>query len=175
MGVPDRRQFLEAMATLGAMTTFSGSVNATTGSPAPRWPKLTGSPVLDSLHPVIEHSRDVHTHMDRIVEVARWMAYEELPMPDYQMPFDMGKGTPTSDRFRADRRLRGYSLHRFFHAREISGGLRRAALVRFRCALRLHERGDGQRNSVSMASSSHEYPARLERIFAGDFELPMLE
>src|SRR6478752_8582132 len=87
VGVPDRRQFLEAMATLGAMTTLSGRVNATTGAPAPRWPKLTGSPVLDSLHPVIEQSRDVRTHVEKIVEVAQWMAYEELAMPDYQLPF----------------------------------------------------------------------------------------
>ena len=49
--------------------------------------------MLDSLHPVIEHSRDVRTHVDKIIEVAHWMAYEELPMPDYQMPFDVGKGT----------------------------------------------------------------------------------
>ena len=78
---------------VGAMTTLSGSGNAASGAPAPRWPRLTGSPVLDSLHPVIEHSRDVRTHVDKIVEVANWMAYEELPMPDYQMPFDVGKGT----------------------------------------------------------------------------------
>ena len=93
VGVPDRRQFLEAMATLGAMTTLSGSVNAASSPSAPRWPRLTGSPVLDSLHPVIEHSRDVRTHVDKIIEVANWMAYEDLPMPDYQMPFDVGKGS----------------------------------------------------------------------------------
>ena len=87
MGSPDRRQFLEAIATVGAMTTLSGSISAASRSSAMRWPKLTGSPVLDSLHPVIEHSRDVHTHVDKIVEVAQWMAYEELPMPDYEMPF----------------------------------------------------------------------------------------
>ena len=77
------------------MTTLSGTVRAAADSSAPRWPKLKGSPVLDSLHPVIEHSRDVHTHVDRIVEVAQWMAYEELPMPDYQMPFGMAQGPPT--------------------------------------------------------------------------------
>ena len=75
------------------MTTLSGTrQRSLQHSSAMRWPKLTGSPVLDSLHPVIEHSRDVHTHVDKIVEVAQWMAYEELPMPDYQMPFGMGKG-----------------------------------------------------------------------------------
>ena len=66
------------------MTTLSGSISAASTPSAIRWPKLTGSPVLDSLHPVIEHSRDVRTHVEKIVEVAQWMAYEELAMPDYQ-------------------------------------------------------------------------------------------
>ena len=66
---PDRRQFLEAIATIGAMTTLSGKISAASGSSTLRWPKLTGSPVLDSLHPVIEHSRDVHTHVEKIREV----------------------------------------------------------------------------------------------------------
>src|SRR6185369_14869067 len=74
---PDRREFLGAIATVGAMTTLSGTLSATpegktsTSSNPPRWPKLQGSPVLDSLHPVIEHSRYVHTHVDKITEVAQ--------------------------------------------------------------------------------------------------------
>ena len=95
---PDRREFLGAIATIGAMTTLSGTssgkVSAVSTSSTMRWPKLQGSPVLDSLHPVIEHSRDVHTHVEKIVEVAQWMAYEDLPMPDYQMPFGVGQGSP---------------------------------------------------------------------------------
>ena len=55
-----------------------------------RWPKLAGSPVLDSLRPAIERSRDVETRVDKIIEVAGWMAYEELPMPDYALPFGIG-------------------------------------------------------------------------------------
>ena len=57
-----------------------------------RWPTVTGSPVLDSVHPVLDRSRDVQTHVDKIVEVASWMAYEELPMPDYALPFGIGAG-----------------------------------------------------------------------------------
>jgi hypothetical protein len=63
-------------------------------SPSPsktmRWPKLQGSPVLDSLHPVIEHSRDVFTHVDKILEVASWMAYEDLPFPEFTLPLGIG-------------------------------------------------------------------------------------
>src|ERR1041384_6490394 len=96
-GDPDRRKFLGAMATIGAMAATGKSealtMNAAAGGSGVRWPKLVGSPVLDSLHPVIEHSRDVRTNVDKIVEVAGWMAYEELPMPDYQMPFGVGEGS----------------------------------------------------------------------------------
>ena len=49
-----------------------------------------GSPVLDSIRPVIERSVDVHTHVDKIIAVAGWMAYEELPIPDYALPFGIG-------------------------------------------------------------------------------------
>ena len=74
-GNPDRRQFLGAVATIGAMAATGKSdaltINAGTGGAGVRWPKLVGSPVLDSLHPVIEHSRDVRTHVDKIAEVAQ--------------------------------------------------------------------------------------------------------
>jgi hypothetical protein len=91
--IHDRRTFLEAMAVMGAMaTTGLTSSGMTSGSSSTRWPLLKGSPVLDSLHPVIEHSRDVRTNVDKMVEVAGWMGYEELPMPDYEMPFDLGRG-----------------------------------------------------------------------------------
>ena len=87
-GIPDRRQFLGAMATLGAVAAAGkdAPLNAAGAGSAPRWPKLVGSPVLDSLHPVIDRSRDVRTNVDKIIEVAGWMAYEELPMPDYTLP-----------------------------------------------------------------------------------------
>src|SRR5579871_2790824 len=59
-----------------------------------RWPKPIGSPVLDSLRPVIEHSRDVRTHPEKITEVASWMAYEELPLPEFALPFGISDGDP---------------------------------------------------------------------------------
>src|ERR1700723_745414 len=59
-----------------------------------RWPKPIGSPVLDSLRPVIENSRDVHTHVDKIVEVAGWVGYEELPMPGDHLPAGGGGKHP---------------------------------------------------------------------------------
>ena len=60
-------------------------------SPEPiRWPKPIGSPVLESVRPVIERSRDVRTSVEKIVEHAGWMACEELPLPQFVLPFGIG-------------------------------------------------------------------------------------
>lgn len=46
-------------------------------------------PVLDSVLPVVHASRDVTTDLERLAEHARWMAYEELPAPQYLLPFPL--------------------------------------------------------------------------------------
>ncbi len=56
-----------------------------------RWPKPIGSPVLDSLRPVIEASRHVKTDLAKVADVAKWMAYEELPFPQFSLPFGLEK------------------------------------------------------------------------------------
>ena len=95
-----RRRFLKTLGSAVALTAASSSplwaatplesenkpVNSVT-----RWPLPIGSPVLDSLRPAIENSRDVHTRVEKIVEVAGWMAYENLPMPEFSLPFGVGK------------------------------------------------------------------------------------
>jgi len=63
---------------------------AAEGSAAIRPPKDIGSPVLASVLPVVEQSRDVRTNVDKIVETAGWMAYEELPMAEFLLPFGLG-------------------------------------------------------------------------------------
>ena len=63
----------------------------TTSESSVPWPKPMGDPVIESLRPVIEHSRDVHTHYEKIVEVAGWLAYEDLPLPNLAVPFGMEK------------------------------------------------------------------------------------
>ena len=165
------------MATLGAMTTLAGGVNATTGAPAPRWPKLQGSPVLDSLHPVIEHSRDVRTHLDKIVEVANWMAYEELPMPDYQMPFDVGKGTAedvidfvlTADC--VDTAFTDFSTHVKFQV-DYAGRHWSDSDALFACMKRAMDNGVPILDGKFLAQVTRP---DLERIFAANIELPMLD
>ena len=44
------------------------------------------NPVLDSVQPVIEGSRDVRTDLGRLADVASWLAYEELPKPAQMLP-----------------------------------------------------------------------------------------
>ena len=70
-GLVGRRQFVKGLGSVGALAAAAeGTLHAdAVTSPMP-WPRLAGSPVLDSLHPVIEHSRDVHTHVDRLRDVA---------------------------------------------------------------------------------------------------------
>jgi Potential Queuosine, Q, salvage protein family len=45
-----------------------------------------GHPVLDSLAPVLSASVDVETDLDRLADVASWLAYEELPKPVQMLP-----------------------------------------------------------------------------------------
>ena len=174
---PDRRQFLEAIATVGAMTTLSGKISAASGSSTLRWPKVTGSPVLDSLHPVIEQSRDVRTHVDKIVEVANWMAYEELPMPDYQMPFDVGQGSAddvidfilTADC--VDTAFTDFSTHVKFQV-DYAGRHWSDSDALFACMKRAMDNGTPILDGKFLAQVSR---SELERIFAGNIELPMLD
>ena len=91
-----RRDVLRGISAAGAMAVatesvgFSAGSRLAAGSSKLPWPRSNGSPVIDSLRPVIEKSRDVQTHYDKIRDVAGWMAYEELPLPNLAVPFGMG-------------------------------------------------------------------------------------
>jgi hypothetical protein len=95
-GFAERRQALKAVASLAALPLAARLGSAESQSPASappvgRWPKPIGSPVLDSLRPVIAGSRSVSTNLQRIVEIAGWMAYEDLPLPQFALPFRLGE------------------------------------------------------------------------------------
>src|SRR6266496_1307228 len=47
------------------------------------------SPVLESVVAVVERSRDVGTDLERLADVASWLAYEELPAPASFLPFPL--------------------------------------------------------------------------------------
>src|ERR1700732_1090082 len=178
-GIPDRRQFLEAIATMGAIaaTAKGETLSPVSGASAVRWPKLTGSPVLDSLHPVIEHSREVHTHLDAIVEIAHWMAYEELAIPDYQLPFGSGQDSAddvidfilTADC--VDTAFTDFSSHVKFQV-DYAGRHRSDSDALFACMKRAMDNGIPILDGKFLAQVTR---LDLERIFAGNIELPMLD
>lgn len=141
-----------------------------------RWPRPIGSPVLDSLKPVIEASRHVRTDMAKIADVAGWMAYEELPFPQFSLPFGLEK-----DRERAiDFSMVQDSVN--------------TAFTDFTTNVKFQTRYEGQDWSDSQALTAclkramdqgirvldGRYLARVTRpelakIFEGNIEMPMLD
>jgi hypothetical protein len=151
-------------------------MSAPANSPV-RWPMLKGSPVLDSLHPVIEHSRDVTTHIEKIQEVAGWMAYEELPMPDYALPLGAGEGNAddtidfilTADA--VDTAFTDFSSHEKFQV-DYAGRHWSDSDALFACMKRAMDNGMPVLDGKFLAQVTRP---EMERIFAGNIELPMLD
>lgn len=48
--------------------------------------RTTAHPILSTVQPVVERARHLRVHLERIEEVASWMAYESLPWPDFRSP-----------------------------------------------------------------------------------------
>jgi hypothetical protein len=142
-----------------------------------RWPKLAGSPVLESIRPVIERARDVQTHVDKIVEVAGWMAYEELPMPDYALPFGIGEGgvSDTIDFILTtsciDTAFTDFSSHTKFQV-EYAGRAWSDSDALFACMKRAIDKGIPILDGAFLAQVTR---SEMETLFAGNIELPMLD
>lgn len=145
--------------------------------PSLPWPKLTGSPVLDSVRPVIERCRDVQTNYQKILEVAGWMAYEELPIPDYALPFGIGAGNieETIDFILTvssiDTAFTDFKYHIKFQV-EYAGRTWSDSDALFACMKRALEQGLPILEGGFLARVTRP---ELERIFAANIELPMLD
>ena len=178
MKIPTRREFLKTASALAALPIFAraGDGQAKSASSAPL-PRLSGSPVLDSLAPVIEHSRDVHTNIDKVREVAGWMAYEELPVPDYKLPFGIGQGSAdetidfimTADA--VDTAFTDFSTHTKFQV-DYAGRHWSDSDALFACMKRAMDNGFPILDGKFLAQVKR---ADMARIFAGNIEMPMLE
>lgn len=143
-----------------------------------RWPRLKGSPVLDSVRPVIEHSRDVQTNIDKIVEIAGWMAYEELPMPDYALPFGIGAGDVDEETIDfiltaacIDTAFTDFSSHIKFQA-DYAGKSWSDSDALFACMKRAIDNGIPILDGDFLATVTRR---EMEKLFAGNIELPMLD
>ncbi len=142
-----------------------------------RWPILTGSPVLDSLHPVIENSRDVRTNLEKLKEVAGWMGYEDLPLPEFTLPFGVGAGDGndaidfilTADCI--DTAFTDFSSNQKFQV-DFGGQHWSDSEAEFACLKRAMDAGvpilDGE-------FLSRVTLGELDKIFAGNIRMPMLE
>ncbi|MGB0034067.1 MAG: queuosine salvage family protein [Candidatus Acidiferrales bacterium] len=141
------------------------------------WPKPIGSPVLESLRPVIEKSRDVQTHYDRILEVAGWMAYEELPMPEYPLPSGVKSDDPknivdlimVSDAI--DTAFTDFKTHVKFEV-DYEGQRWSDSDAMFACIKRAMNGGIPILDGKYLAKVTRP---ELEKIFAGNVEMPMLD
>lgn len=139
------------------------------------WPK-TVCPVIDSLHPVIENSRDVHTHYDKIVEVAGWMAYEELPMPNLSVPYGLQKTPDVAMDFimvgnTIDTAFTDFKSHVKFQI-DYNGEHLSDSDAMFGCLRRAMENGIPVLDGKFLANMTR---ADMEKIFAGNIEMPMLD
>ena len=140
-----------------------------------RWPKPIGSPVLESLRPVIEHSRDVHTHVDKIVEVAGWMAYEDLPMPELAVPYGLAKDPVVAMDFimvstTIDSAFTDFNTHVKFQV-DYEGQLRSDSDAMVACLKRAMDSGIPILDGRFLGALTR---LQMEQIFAGNMEMPML-
>jgi hypothetical protein len=155
---------------------FGETQPSTEGTTLP-WPKGPGNPVLDSIAIVIQRSRDVRTHLDRIRDVAGWMAYEELPIPDYALPLASGENDPdgTMDFLltcaSADTAFTDFSSHVKF-AVNYAGRDWSDSDALFACVKRAMDRGVPFLDGEFLAKLTHP---QMEEIFAANIELPMLD
>jgi hypothetical protein len=141
------------------------------------WPKSIGSPVLDSVRYVIETSRDVETNYEKIVEVASWMAYEELPMPEFTLPLGVGEGDPdeTIDFILVadsiDTAFTDFTRHEKFQV-DYAGKHWSDSEAEFACIKRALDNGVPFLDGKYLAGISR---TELNKIFEGNIEMPMLD
>jgi hypothetical protein len=141
------------------------------------WPKSIGSPVLDSVRYAVESSRDVHTHHERIVEVASWMAYEELPMPEFALPFGVGQGgvneaidfVMVADSI--DTAFTDFARHEKFQV-DYLGQHWSDSEAEFACIKRAVDNGIPFLDGNYLAKITR---SELDKVFQGNIEMPMLD
>jgi Potential Queuosine, Q, salvage protein family len=140
------------------------------------WPRPLGSPVTESLRPVIEKSRDVHTHYEKIVEIAGWMAYEELPMPNLAVPYGLEKTPDAAMDFvmvgnTIDTAFTDFNTHVKFQV-DYAGAHLSDSEAMFACLKRAKDNGIPILDGKFLARITF---ADMKKIFAGNMEMPMLE
>ena len=168
-----------SFATLAAArkTSVFAATSRTSGLPqSPHWPRALGSPVTESLRPVINNSHDVHTHYEKIVEIAGWMAYEELPMPNLAVPYGLEKTPEVAMDFvlvgnTIDTAFTDFRTHVKFQT-DYAGAHLSDSEAMFGCLKRAMDDGIPILDGKFLAKITRR---DMEKIFAGNIEIPMLE
>ena len=177
-----RRDVLTGIASTGAVViateslSFSSESRVAAGSSTLPWPRANGSPVIESLRPVIEKSRDVRTNYDKVKEVASWMAYEELPLPNLAVPFGMEKTPDVAMDFimvgtAIDTAFTDFKTHVKFQI-DYAGEHHSDSDAMFACLKRAMDNGYRVLDGKFLAKISR---GDMEKIFAGNIEVPMLD
>jgi len=140
-----------------------------------RMTKDIGSPVLESLGPVIRGSRFVRTDVKKIAEHAGWMAYEELPFPDFVLPFGVGGNRDEAIDFVMVAGLINFAFTDFRSRKKFEveyGGKRWSdSEAMFACLKRAADEGVAVLEGEWLARAT---AGELARIFRGNIEMPML-
>jgi len=175
-----RRNLLKGISATGAAVIAAESVLFSSESLAAEsslpWPRANGSPVIESLRPVIEKSRDVRTHYDKIREVASWMAYEDLPLPNLAVPFGMEKTPDVAMDFIMvgtviDTAFTDFKTHVKFQM-DYAGEHHSDSDAMFACLKRAMDNGYPVLDGKYLAKISR---GDMEKIFAGNIAMPMLD
>ena len=140
------------------------------------WPARFDSPVLQSLRPIIESSRHVQTHQEKVVEHAGWLAYEELAFPQFLLPFGVGADrNETIDFILVSTCLNfaytDFSTHEVFHV-DFAGKRWWDAEGMFACLKRASDEGIPVLDGRYLRGVRRE---DLEQIFRGPSRMPLLE
>jgi hypothetical protein len=175
-----RRDLLKGISITAAIASESDAFGLGTrrsfASSSIPWPRTQGSPVIESLRPVIENSRDVRTNYDKVHEVAGWMAYEELPLPNLAVPFGMEKTPDVAMDFimvgtTIDTAFTDFKTRVKFQI-DYAGEHHSDSDAMFACLKRAMDRGVPVLDGKFLAKMTR---ADMEKIFAGNIEMPMLD
>ncbi|HEY1679027.1 MAG TPA: queuosine salvage family protein [Candidatus Sulfotelmatobacter sp.] len=178
----NRRQWLQGITCAGAVVASGKSFAFAAGSGGPQtentppMPRDLGSPVTQSLRPVIESSRAVRTHYDKIVEVAKWMAYEDLPLPNLAIPYGLEKTPDVAMDFvmvgnTVDTAFTDFKTHVKFQV-DYAGEHHSDSDAMFACLKRAMDSGIPVLDGKFLATITRQ---DMNKIFAGNMEMPMIE